>query len=260
MNTRGSTAHATPSVQALLANCRDYWLGWGAQDRQDDRLTYYRSGVAHPSLNAVLRLRAGDRIGPCVERATRALAGVPWLWWVGPDSAPGVRDRLVGHGATLVGSMPIMAVGTDRLPDVSGPPGLEVETVDGTDALTEWVRVYSASFGFAADLLDGLVRCEATRPDAPALVRFTGRLHGEPVGTALMFAAHGVAGVYVVTTAEDHRRQGIGTALTAAALRAGRERGLRTGTLQAGSLGVGLYRRMGFRTVDAYELFRLPPP
>ncbi|MEU6599705.1 GNAT family N-acetyltransferase [Streptomyces flaveolus] len=253
-------ANTAPSLHALLANCRDYWLGWGAQDRQDDRLTYYRSGLPHPSLNAVLRLHAADRIDQCVERAAHALAGVPWLWWVGPDTDPEVRDRLVARGATRVGSMPIMVVGTDRLPDIGGPPGLEIETVDTMDALTEWVRVYSASFGFAAHLQDGIVRCEATRPDAPALVRFTGRLHGQPVGTALMFAAHDVAGVYVVTTAEDHRRRGIGAALTCAALRAGRERGLRTGTLHASGLGVGVYRRMGFRTVDAYELFQLPSP
>jgi predicted acetyltransferase len=69
---------------------------------------------------------------------------------------------------------------------------------------------------------------------------------------------HGVAGVYVVTTAEEHRRQGIGAVLTEAALRAGQERGLRVGTLQASGLGAGVYRRLGFSTVAEYELFKVP--
>lgn len=50
-----------------------------------------------------------------------------------------------------------------------------------------------------------------------------------------------------------------GTALTVAALEAGRERGLSVGTLQASPSGFPVYERMGFRTVAAYELFRVSP-
>lgn len=39
-----------------LANARDYWLGWGSADRSDGDLTFYRSGVAHPQLNGMLRV------------------------------------------------------------------------------------------------------------------------------------------------------------------------------------------------------------
>lgn len=53
-------------------------------------------------------------------------------------------------------------------------------------------------------------------------------------------------------------RDGTSTALTSAALRAGRERGLRVGTLQASELGESVYRRMGFATVAEYQLFQLP--
>jgi ribosomal protein S18 acetylase RimI-like enzyme len=53
----------------------------------------------------------------------------------------------------------------------------------------------------------------------------------------------------MVATREEHRGQGIGTALTVAALLAGRERGLKIGSLQAGSLGEPVYRRIGFETV-----------
>ncbi|WP_444546218.1 GNAT family N-acetyltransferase [Streptomyces spiralis] len=252
-------ASAAPYLHPLLANCRDYWLGWGAQDRQDDCLTYYRSGLPHPSLNGVLRLHSSTPIDPWIEHGAHVLAGVPWMWWVGPDSSTEVRNRLVDFGATRAGSMPIMAVDTDRVPDISGPPSLDIQTVDTMDSLTEWVRVYSSSFGFASHLLDSIVQCEAARPDTPDLVRFTGRFQGQPVGTALMLDAHGVAGIYVVTTAEAHRHRGIGSALTSAALRAGRERGLRTGTLQASNQGAGVYRRMGFQMIDQYELFQLPP-
>jgi GNAT superfamily N-acetyltransferase len=248
----------TAALEPQLANCRDYWLGWGVQDRADDTLTYYRSGLPHGSLNGVLRLQSTEQMGRWVERAGRCLAGVPWLWWVGPDSARDLGVRLVDHGAVRVGAMPVMAVRTDRFAEAAGPPALRWETVDGVEALTEWVAAYMPSFGFAPRLLDDIVRCEAERRDAADVVRVTGRLGGEAVGTALMFKAHGVAGVYVVTTAMAHRRQGIGAALTTAALKAGRARGARIATLQASGSGVPVYRRMGFQTIAEYQLYQLP--
>ncbi len=241
-----------------LANCRDYWLGWAAEDHQDEDLTFYRSGLPHPQLNGVLRLRSTEQAGAAVASAAEHLAGVPWMWWVGPDSAPGVADAHADRGAVNVGAMPVMAIGLDGLTDVEGPAGLKIETVVGDDALTEWVRAYSPSFGVAPHLVDHVAGIETGRSDNAGVVRLTGRLDGEAVGTALMLEARGVAGVYVVTTAEAHRRRGIGAALTSAALRAGRERGLRVGTLQASAMGESVYRRMGFETVAEYELFQPP--
>lgn len=96
------------------------------------------------------------------------------------------------------------------------------------------------------------------RGEDPRAVRFVARAGGRAVGTALLFDAHGVTGVYIVATAEAYRRRGIGAALTAAALAEGRRRGLRVGTLQAGGLGAPVYAGMGFAKVAEYELFRPP--
>lgn len=245
-------------LEPQLANCRDYWLAWGEADRLDGDLTYYRSGLAHPQLNGVLRLQSSEQVGQFVDRAAGRLGGVPWMWWVGPDSARGVADRLADHGAVRVGAMPIMAVELDRVVADEGPAGLKIETVEGAEALSEWVQAYGPSFGVAPELTEDALRIEAGRADASSVVRIIGRLDGQAVGTALMLDAHGVAGIYVVATAEAHRRQGIGAALTAAALQAGRDRGLRIGTLQASGLGAPVYQRMGFEKVAEYQLFQLP--
>ncbi|MFD9053214.1 GNAT family N-acetyltransferase [Streptomyces zaomyceticus] len=246
-------------VPPQLANCRDYWLEWGAEGRKDEDFTYYRSGVQHPQLNGVLRLRSKDKAGVAVERAAELLDGVPWMWWVGPDSAPGVADELVKRGARKVGEMPVMALRMDApLKNVDGPTGLRVVAADGREGLDEWVQTYSPSFGVLAQFQERTAAIEAGRADGARVVRFIGRLDGEAVGTALMLEAHGVAGIYVVTTSEAHRRQGIGAALTTAALRAGQERGLRVGTLQASPLGASVYRRMGFENVATYDLFQIP--
>ncbi|MGW1209911.1 GNAT family N-acetyltransferase [Streptomyces sp. NPDC002499] len=241
-----------------LANCRDYWLGWGSAERVDGELTYFRSGIPNGQINGVLSLRDSAKVGQSITYAAERLAGVPWMWWVGPDSAPGVAAGLAEHGAVRLGATPVMTVRTDRVTPAQGPSDLDIDVVKDADVLKEWVRVFASSFGLPPEIHDDLLRNESERHDADRIVRFVGRRDGRPVGTSLLYDAHGVAGVYVVGTVGDQRRQGIGTALTAAALAEGAERGLEVGTLQSSPLGFPVYRRMGFETVGEYELFRLP--
>jgi hypothetical protein len=113
-------------IASQLSNCRDYSLGWGQEGRQDEELTYYRSGVPHPQLNGVLRLRRREQAGLAVECATERLDGVPWL-----------------RGAVKVGEMPVIAVRLDGLTELDGPAGLNIETVDTRAALTDWLYAYS---------------------------------------------------------------------------------------------------------------------
>jgi GNAT superfamily N-acetyltransferase len=255
-----SAVKGVDELAPQLANCRAYWLGWGAAGRSDDDLAHYRSGLAHTQLNGVLRLRDEAGAAQALARARTALAGVPWLWWVAPDSAPGTVGLLAREGFERVGAMPVMAVALDRVAEVPTPPGVEIEVLEGTDPATcgEWVRTYGPSFGVGPELVDASVRIEEDWAKDPRAVRFVARADGRAVGTALLFDAHGVAGVYIVATAEAYRRRGIGAALTAAALAEGRRRGLHVGTLQASSLGASVYAGMGFEKVAEYELFRPP--
>jgi len=251
---------AIDELEPQLANARDFWLGYGIADWCDGDLALYRSGVPDAQLNGVLRLRSAGSGGldEAVTAAAQRLDGVPWLWWAGLDSYPDLAADLLARGATEVETMPVMAVQLDQLSVFDEPPGLAIEEVQGPAALGEWVRCYAPSFGLPPDSAEAMVRVEAARLDpAGILVRLAGRMGGRIVGTAALHDRHGVAGVYAVSTARGFRRQGIATALSAAALNIGREWGLRIGTLQATPEGEPVYRQMGFTTVSRYRLFSL---
>jgi GNAT superfamily N-acetyltransferase len=157
------------------------------------------------------------------------------------------------------GAVPLMVRPLDQLAKPGEPPaGLRIETVETSSRLAEFVRTYRASMGVAPPLEPDMVRIEAQRPDNSDVVRLAAVLDGRIVGTTVVIAAHGVAGIFLVHVAETHRRRGVGGTLTAAALRVGRERGMSFAALAASPAGEPLYRRFGFAAVSEYRLFTLP--
>jgi GNAT superfamily N-acetyltransferase len=80
---------------------------------------------------------------------------------------------------------------------------------------------------------------------------YLGRLDGRPAATSMAFCGAGVATVLAIATVAAARDRGIGAAITLAGLREPRERGYRHGVIFATELGAPVYRRIGFRDVDA---------
>lgn len=74
-------------------------------------------------------------------------------------------------------------------------------------------------------------------------------------GTSLAIRTADASGVYSVGTLPDARRRGVGTAVTWAAVLAGRDWGCDTIVLHASEMGFSMYRSMGFRTVVNYVTF-----
>ncbi|XVV08844.1 GNAT family N-acetyltransferase [Actinoplanes sp. CA-131856] len=233
------------ALDAMLANWRSYLLSWGHEYRD---ATTFRSGVPQAALNGVVR--RGDRpVEADIAAARDHLDGVPWGWRVGPDEAPDTGWQLSHHGAHRVYESPIMALHLDAPIEVSAVPGLEIAVA--TDLKT-WVEAYAPSVGAPPDQVPAIVEAETP---LRGVTRFEGRLNDLVVGTVALFEDAGVAGLYTVTTAAEHRGRGIGAAMTAAALEHARRRGLRLATLQATPAGEPLYERLGFETVAWMEIY-----
>lgn len=244
-------------VEPQLANCTGFWLGYGAELRQDGPLALFRSGVQHPLFNGVRRTQVS--LEDAWERARQATAGTPWQWWVGEDSAPGVADDLRRRGAVLAASLPVMALEVGRVRLSAPPAGLIVGEVGPAD-IDEWVHVWVPASDIDARFAPAVTRAERarTRPPDGDYVRLAGWWDGRIVGSAVLFIDHGVAGLYAVSTDPAHRRRGIGRAMSQAAVLAAQERGCRVVALEATPQGLPVYLKMGFETVAEYQIFAPP--
>jgi len=177
--------------------------------------------------------------------------GVPGSWHVGPSMRPpDLGERLLAYGFDYGGDDIGMAADLWALRvDSRVPESFTVERVRDERSLATWTDTLAAGFGegpVEAEWVGEMYRRIGLGDDVPWR-HYLGRLDGEPVATSTLFFAAGVAGVYFVFTVEGARRQGIGAAVTLAALHDAREAGWRVGVLGSSEMGYPVYRRLGFR-------------
>ncbi len=187
-------------------------------------------------------------------------------WVLSPSTQPRDLGRyLEARGFTCAyPGVPGMALDLGAFVETPATPAtLSIERVGDLEALRQWLHPVAASFGFGEAMVSahlamfssrGFGLAEASGHDLPWRL-FVGLDKGQPVAASRLFCAAGVAGVYHVATVPEARGQGFGTAMTLAALRAGRDLGYRVGILTASGEGYGIYRRLGFQTVTQADIY-----
>jgi GNAT superfamily N-acetyltransferase len=181
--------------------------------------------------------------------------GVPYRVWIDPERTPSLGDVLRASGLEQDDTpYPGMVLHPVREPPALSA-GVDVSPV-GAAELDEYLGV-CVEGGLAPDL--------ALRLFPPSLVAdpdvrlFVGRLDGRPVGTSLAIRSERASGIYAVGTLPTARRRGVGSALTWAAVAAGRDWDRDTIVLQSTAMAFSLYFAMGFRTVVPYAGFSRRP-
>jgi ribosomal protein S18 acetylase RimI-like enzyme len=124
--------------------------------------------------------------------------------------------------------------------------------VEATD-LVRALDVAAAGFEAPAEVLAALYG-EAVSA-LPGLSIYLGFDGDEPISTAVGYVEGDAVGVFNVATPPAYRRRGFGAALTAHAARDGFAVGARFAWLQSSLAGESVYRRMGFRQVETYNVF-----
>jgi GNAT superfamily N-acetyltransferase len=134
-----------------------------------------------------------------------------------------------------------------------GEGDAEILTATDPAQLGDFAVVASEAFGAPLEAASTL--SPASTLDDERCSWFLGYLDDEPAACGQLFRTADVAGVYSIGVRERFRRRGLGAAITAAVLAAGRDSGCSIGVLQASPMGAPVYDRMGFETVTQYHRF-----
>jgi GNAT superfamily N-acetyltransferase len=237
----------------------------GGEESRDPRLTFTLGGSPLGYHNAVVHAELPDDEADAAIvwfRDRLAALKLPGCWHVDATSTPrDLPERLKRHGFTG-GGEPAMACRLDDLPNPTMPAGVMVERVRDESALRELADVLAAGFG------EGEVEARWAESvwakigfaDATPWRHYLARLEGQPVGCASLFVhPSDVGGIYFVCTHPEHRRRGIGAAVTLAAMRGARELGCRLAVLGTSDMGRPVYERLGFRNVGTVLIFDWTP-
>lgn len=232
-----------------------------------DGSVWFRTGIADPHANGVLRAELpGADLDASIERllAPFRSASLPMMWWRFTPPEPGgpdVAEALGRHGLVLEADRPGFGLELSDLREPETPPGARIERIRDPGAFAAWVQVVGSAFGdpnFARAPSVAAFRRFGFGDDAP-FHHFTCRIGEEVVGAATLSLGAGVAGLGNIAVDPAWRRRGIGAAVAAAALGEAREIGVRLAALSADPLGVGLYRRIGFREVSRHLTYVWTP-
>jgi GNAT superfamily N-acetyltransferase len=178
-------------------------------------------------------------------------------WWVSPLACPcNLMHRLAERGLMLCTKQTGMAIDLRKINEsLSLLDGLVIEQVQDEQTMQEWVCTNARGFAIDEHVLASYRKLVTTRPplEHPVGPFYLARLNGEPVATAALYCAAGVAGIYEVCTLLPARQKGIGSAITMALLLDARAMGYQTAILLAEPMGVSMYQRLGFSTYCAFD-------
>lgn len=219
----------------------------------------FSTGEPHPLGNFVTGASAGE-LTTALEKLRSVGAPAAIL-------APGERNLALESNAAEfdfvhAGALPAMSASLERLPSTDLPPGYTFERLRSNDQGAEWARALADGYPITPLAAESFSPIHVPLGDtADADIQFFQITYdGSVAGTSAMVLADGVAGIYCVATLPDHRRKGLGAALTARPLALARELGYSIGVLQSSEAGYKVYQRLGFVDDGAVQMYlRLPP-
>lgn len=221
-------------------------------DAHPDAATYHHraafplfnviSGATFVDLDAdTVARRAAEINAPYVER------GRPFLWWTTPSTTSPALDAALRAAGFEVHASPGMHLELAWSAPQPPPDGLRITRVGDADR-----RVFGAAmlagFEMPPDLLEPYLDLERVVP-SDTFADLLAFLDGRPVAGGSAWVTGETVGLFNIFTLPEVRGRRIGSAVTAALVELGSERGCTRSTLTSTESGLHVYERLGYRAV-----------
>ena len=250
-------ARWTADVEGASRALHDSWSvvcasSPGGAFEERDGVVRASTGMPVAPFNGVWSTAADVSVSDVVDAVDEFAAGdLPWNVQLRPGHPADLDAVLAERGLVVTAEIPLMV-----LPDpASLAPALEasaatfrqVETFADLDSLLSLVE---RGFDMPPEISRGMfpIRLMFLASTWVAATDENG-----DVSTGLGFVHDGWCGVFNVATPEEHRGRGFGGAVTAHAVEAARAAGARGAYLQSSPMGLPVYDRLGFVTVERWK-------
>lgn len=258
---RGRALTADEITSALVSDTERFAAAIdGASSRVLGDASLFISGIPIASLNGVTTVRTSvTRKDVATLLDEVAASGLPHSLQIRPGCAAGLLDLGRARGMVMEDvPTPLMAVqrGTAALAKAAEHPRLSIRTLD-RKASRLLATVSAEGFEEPVEMFERFIT-----PAAWGITGFRayiGSVDGEPVTTAIASTYGDYVGIFNVATPARHRGRGYGAAITARAVLDGFQSGASVAYLQSSAMGLKVYERLGFRTLETWSVWLTPP-
>lgn len=216
------------------------------------------TGVPAPTLNGVWIARNDPDPGVVLEALELVAATeAPHCIQFRPAAAPVLEPLARARGMTRERPIPLMALEPASEAEIELPSGLTIREI--TPAQSS-IHAGILARGFQAPL--EIMQQIAAEPmlSGPGTRCYVGEVDGVPVTTGLGRLTSDLTGIFNIATLPEHTRHGYGAAITRRAVADGFADGAHTAWLQASAAGEPVYERIGFRTVENWQIWITAAP
>lgn len=216
------------------------------------------TGVPLPQLNGVLTLRTSVTANDVRDLLDSVeLKDIPHSVQIRPGCTPDLVELVKGRGMVEDEPVPLMAMHSaiDSLREIANHPQLTIRTLSPDEADIH-TAIAAEGFGAPPELFEAMVTpALLARPGHRAYV---GIVDGKSVTTAMGFTSGDHVGIFDVATLPGYRARGYGAALTARAALDGFNAGASFAYLQSSAMGLKVYERLGFQTLETWSVWITP--
>jgi GNAT superfamily N-acetyltransferase len=233
---------------------------------ETDEFFRYSSGVPFFLFNAVIdcQILSDTVLNKIKDNITFfEKKQVPFVWMIGPSSQPkNLGDLLIKNGF-VIQKEPGMAYNLNHLSnDKDLVHNLKIIKVDNMETFKLWNEVVLTGFELPKRILSDFFYKAFSYmllKDNPSASAFLAYYDENPVASSLVCYEAGVAGIYNVTTLENVRGKGFGTAITLAPLIEAQKLGYEIAILHSSEMGFNVYKKMGFKEYCTIEMYIWQP-
>jgi GNAT superfamily N-acetyltransferase len=225
----------------------------GAWARTEGGAVACVTGVPVPVLNgvwAVERQPAPAVIAKLLDEV--ASTGLPYCLQLRPGAGAELTELAAARGLVAGEQYPVMALAAGGLvvPPEGAAPALAYSVLAPDDARVH-ARLAAEAFQAPYEVFDRLVTPAVL--GAPEARCFVAEAAGEPVSTGIAVRSGVSLGIFNVGTPARYQRRGFGAALTAHMVADGFAHGALWAWLQSSPAGYGVYRKLGFITLETWD-------
>jgi GNAT superfamily N-acetyltransferase len=248
-----SSAKADKIQENLIAYFR-LFAGLPGTTFVEQDVTWFVNANGEPG-NHILRAHLADgsadrQIDEIIGQVGEHADQIDWLVFPGcwpADLGRRLEARGMNGGPGGIWMLADLAADSSNAP--SAPAHFHIRQVIDITMLGQWRQISAEGFGGDTQIFYDAYARHGFGPEASSL-HYIGYLGDQPVTSATLLLAGGIAGVYDVSTPPAWRRHGFGGAITAAALRAAWLRGYQSAWVWSSQMGQSVYRRLGFVAGD----------